>query len=131
MLQVFSNIIANAIDAMPNGGTLNISTRKLMNTNGDGIQIVVRDSGTGIKQEHLEKVFEPFFTTKGDRGTGIGLWVAKQLVERRGGRISIASSADEGKSGTSITVFIPLAVPTSGLDPGPQSGQLSKGIAHD
>ena len=131
MLQVFSNIIANAIDAMPNGGTLNISARKLINTNGDGIQIVVRDSGIGIKQEHLERVFEPFFTTKGDRGTGIGLWVAKQLVERRGGHISIASSAEEGKSGTSITIFIPLAVPTSRLDPGPEAEQLSKGIAHD
>lgn len=131
MLQVFSNIVANAVDAMPQGGTLHISTRKLMNTNGDGIQIVVRDSGIGITQEHLEKVFEPFFTTKGDRGTGIGLWVAKQLVERRGGRISIASSAEEGKSGTSITIFIPLALPTSRLNSDPESGQLSKGIAND
>jgi PAS domain S-box-containing protein len=131
MLQVFSNVIANAIDAMPNGGTLNISVRKLMSSNGDGIQVVVRDGGMGIKQGDLERVFEPFFTTKGDRGTGIGLWVAKQLVERRGGRISIASSAEEGKSGTSITIFIPLAEPTSRLDPDPESERLSKRIAHD
>ncbi|MFL6429121.1 MAG: PAS domain S-box protein [Acidobacteriaceae bacterium] len=131
MLQVFSNIIANSIDAMPEGGTLHVATRKLMDPDGDGIQIVIRDTGVGIQQEHLERVFEPFFTTKGDRGTGVGLWVAKQLVERRGGRISIASSAEEGKSGTSITIYIPFAVPASRLDSSPEPEQLSKGIAHD
>ena len=86
MLQVFSNIIANAIDAMPQGGTLNISIRNLMSSAGDGVQVIIRDGGTGIRKEDLERVFEPFFTTKGDHGTGIGLWVAKQLVERRTGK---------------------------------------------
>ena len=115
MLQVFSNIIANAVDAMPQGGSLKISTRKLMGSTGDGVQIVVRDSGTGIRQEHLEKIFEAFFTTKGNLGTGIGLWVARQLVERRGGQISVASSIEPGKSGTAITIFIPFATPPSRL----------------
>jgi PAS domain S-box-containing protein len=115
MLQVFSNIIANAVDAMPQGGSLKVSTRKLMGSTGDGIQIAIRDSGTGIRQEHLEKIFEPFFTTKGNLGTGIGLWVARQLVERRGGQISVASSIEPGKSGTAITIFIPFATPASRL----------------
>jgi PAS domain S-box-containing protein len=115
MLQIFSNVIANAIDAMRQGGSLKISTRQLISTSGDGIQIVIRDNGTGIKQEHLEKIFEPFFTTKGDLGTGIGLWVARQLVEKRGGQISVASGTEQGNSGTSITIFIPFTIPISHL----------------
>ena len=115
MLQVFSNVIANAVDAMRHGGALKISTRKLAGPTGDGIQAVIRDNGTGIQQEHLEKIFEPFFTTKGNLGTGIGLWVARQLVERRGGQISVASSTEPGKSGTTITILIPLVIPASRL----------------
>lgn len=111
MLQVFSNLVANAADAMPRGGLLSISTRNLISATGDGIHVVLEDTGTGIKQEHLSKVFEPFFTTKGDLGTGIGLWVARQLVEGRGGKISIASNTEKGNSGTTITVFIPFARP--------------------
>jgi len=111
MLQVFTNIIANALDAMRPGGVLRISTRNLLSSTGDGIQTVIQDNGSGIRQEHLEKVFEPFFTTKGDLGTGIGLWVARQLVERRGGQISLASSTEKGNSGTIITIFIPFAAP--------------------
>jgi PAS domain S-box-containing protein len=111
MLQVLSNIIANAIDAMPRGGVLCVSTRTILGASGDGIRIEVRDNGSGIDQEHLGKVFEPFFTTKGNLGTGIGLWVAKQLIERRGGQIAIASSNSPNKSGTAVTVFIPFALP--------------------
>lgn len=113
MLQVFANVIANAIDAMRQGGSLKISVRKLLSSNGDGIQAVIQDSGTGIEQKHLEKIFEPFFTTKGDLGTGIGLWVARQLIERRGGQIAVASSTEQGNSGTTITIFIPFATPVS------------------
>jgi PAS domain S-box-containing protein len=113
MLQVFSNIIANAIDAMKHGGVLTITTRNVMSTPQDGIEIVVRDTGTGISQEDLPRVFEPFFTTKGILGTGIGLWVAKQLVGRRGGQITIASSTTSHDSGTTVTIFIPFAHPPS------------------
>jgi PAS domain S-box-containing protein len=117
LLQVFSNVIANAIDAMPSGGSLKVSVRKLISSSGDGVQTVIQDSGRGIKKENLDRVFEPFFTTKGDLGTGIGLWVAKQLVERRGGQISIASSAESGNSGTAVTIFIPIAVPSPSANP--------------
>jgi PAS domain S-box-containing protein len=111
MLQVFSNIISNAIDAMRQGGTLKIATRKVRSATGDGIQTVVRDTGIGIKQDHLENIFEAFYTTKGDLGTGLGLWVAKQLIEKRGGQISVASNTEPGHSGTTITVFLPFAIP--------------------
>jgi PAS domain S-box-containing protein len=112
-LQIFSNIITNAADAMRKGGMLSVSTRQLVNSLGEGIQTIIRDTGVGIRQEHLAHIFEPFFTTKGDLGTGIGLWVTKQMVEGRGGEISFASSVELGKSGTVVTVFIPFAVPSS------------------
>lgn len=115
MLQVFTNVIANAVEAMRQGGSLKISIRKLVGSNGDGIQTVIQDSGKGIEQKHLERIFEPFFTTKGELGTGIGLWVARQLVERRGGQISVASSTEEGSSGTTITIFLPFTNPASRL----------------
>jgi PAS domain S-box-containing protein len=113
MLQIFSNIIANAIDAMPHGGVLNIAARNVRGDARDGIQVTVRDSGTGILPENVERVFEPFFTTKGNLGTGIGLWVAKQLVEGRGGQISLVSSTAAKNSGTTATIFIPFAQPVS------------------
>jgi signal transduction histidine kinase len=109
MLQVFSNVISNSIDAMDHGGRLHISIRNVISFTENGIQMVVRDTGSGIKQEYLERVFDPFFTTKGDFGTGIGLWVAKQLVEKRGGRISVLSSTEQGQSGNTILIFVPFA----------------------
>jgi len=119
MLQVFSNVIANAIDAMKQGGVLSITTRNVLSSPQDDIEVVIRDTGVGIEQEHLPRVFEPFFTTKGILGTGIGLWVAKQLVSRRGGQISIASSTTPKNSGTTVTIFIPFAHP-----PSPPEGEL-------
>jgi PAS domain S-box-containing protein len=110
-IQIFSNLIANAIDAMPNGGVLHLSVRIVISSAGDGIQTVIRDSGTGIKSEHLDRIFEPFFTTKGDLGTGIGLWVTKQLVEKRGGQISVTSNTPPGKSGTLVSLFVPFSMP--------------------
>ncbi len=113
LLQVLSNVIANSIDAMKHGGVLSISTRNVLSTPQDGIEIVIRDTGTGIEPDNLPRVFEPFFTTKGILGTGIGLWVAKQLVARRGGQITVTSSTTHGSSGTTVTIFIPFAIPRS------------------
>ena len=113
MIQVFSNVIANALDAMRGAGSLHITTRNHLGTAGDGIQTTIQDNGIGIKKEHLAQIFEPFFTTKGDLGSGIGLWVAKQLVERRGGQISVASSTESGACGTTITIFMPFAIPAT------------------
>jgi PAS domain S-box-containing protein len=111
LLQVSSNLIANAADAMRQGGKLEISTQQVVGPAGDGVETVITDNGAGIPEEHLAQIFEPFFTTKGDLGTGIGLWVAKQLVEMRGGEISVASSTENGNCGTTVRVFIPYAIP--------------------
>jgi signal transduction histidine kinase len=74
---------------------------------GAGLETIVSDTGHGIHRDHLPRVFEPFYTTKGNLGTGIGLWVARQLVERHDGQISISSSTQQGESGTIVTVFLP------------------------
>lgn len=105
LMQIFSALVVNAIDAMPAGGVLTIKTRELAE---HGVEILVSDRGTGISPEHLPKVFEPFFTTKGRLGTGIGLWVAHQLVEKRGGRIAIESRTETPCSGTTVSVFLPF-----------------------
>ena len=108
IIQIFSNVISNAIDAMAQGGKLSITIAQCAKTERDGLKIVVNDTGHGISREHLGKVFEPFFTTKGNLGTGIGLWVARQLVERHGGHISISSSTEPGNSGTIVMIDLPL-----------------------
>lgn len=108
IIQIFSNVVCNAIDAMPHGGILSIRTTRTVRMDGDAIQVVVSDRGCGIPREHLDKVFEPFFTTKGNLGTGIGLWVARQLVERHAGQISISSNTDPGNSGTIVTMTFPF-----------------------
>jgi signal transduction histidine kinase len=111
LVQVFSNVIANAIDAMPHGGLLHVEIQNIVSGGREGVLTVIRDQGIGIPHEHLGKIFEPFFTTKGNLGTGIGLWVAKRLVEKRGGQISITSSTEPGNSGTSLSIYLPFAAP--------------------
>lgn len=111
MLQVFSNVIANAVDAMREGGILKICTRNMHGALRDGVEVTIQDNGSGIDPENLGKVFEPFFTTKGNVGTGIGLWVTRELLERRGGQISITSSTTPGASGTTVTIYIPFEMP--------------------
>ena len=66
----------------------------------------ISDSGCGIPPENLKSIFEPFFTTKGDKGTGIGLWVIKGIVEKAGGKIEVVSSTT-GKRGTCFSIFLP------------------------
>ena len=106
LMQVFSNVVANAIDAMPNGGVLRIRTHRRFDP--DGIEVEFSDNGVGIRKDDLQKVFEPFFTTKGNLGTGIGLWVVKQLIEKRGGQITLASSREPMATGTTVTIFLPI-----------------------
>ncbi|HEY1806287.1 MAG TPA: PAS domain S-box protein [Terracidiphilus sp.] len=111
LMQIFSNIVANAIDAMPQGGVLRIRTQRCIQP--DGIEIQLVDNGSGIRKEDLAKVFEPFFTTKGNLGTGIGLWVVKQLVEKTGGHVTVTSNTDIGASGTTVSIFLPLRGPAN------------------
>ena len=112
LLQVFSNIVANAIDALEPGGSLEVETREVTRAGTVGVEVVIRDGGCGIEAEHLSRIFEPFFTTKEQHGTGIGLWVAQQLVDKRGGRIEITSRTEAGTSGTEVCIFLPFDNPT-------------------
>src|ERR1700755_443526 len=107
MMQVISNLIANSIYAMPNGGILSISVNDASGA-GDGVVLTVEDNGVGIRPKDLPKVFDAFFTTRTTVGTGIGLFVAKQFVEGHGGRISIESDSESEKHGTTVRIFLPL-----------------------
>jgi signal transduction histidine kinase len=104
------NLLTNAIDAMPQGGTLTVETRTTMETEpkaGRYVLVTVSDTGTGIPQEILPKVFLPMFSTKGSRGTGIGLAVTKKIVEEHGGRIDVET--DVGK-GSSFVLYFPAGI---------------------
>jgi PAS domain S-box-containing protein len=105
MIQIFSNVIANSIDAMPHGGVLRV---EVLPWAAVGVQVVIHDQGSGIDEKHLGRIFEPFFTTKLDVGTGIGLWVTKRLIENRGGRIQVTSSTTPGASGTTVVIDLPF-----------------------
>lgn len=124
IVQVFSNVVSNAIDSMPLGGKLSISVTQTKETERNGLQITVNDTGHGIRREDLGKVFEPFFTTKGNLGTGIGLWVARQLVERHGGQISISSSTGPEDHGTNVAIYLPFIF--SGVKSKKANGSESK-----
>ncbi|HRT89379.1 MAG TPA: [Fe-Fe] hydrogenase large subunit C-terminal domain-containing protein [Bacteroidales bacterium] len=106
MTQVISNLIKNAIDAMPQGGTVTLTMK---DTPGD-IIIEVKDTGTGIKEENRSKIFEPFFTTKGiGHGTGLGLATAYGIVKMHKGQITVESNDDpsKGPTGTSFRIVLP------------------------
>jgi PAS domain S-box-containing protein len=109
--QVFSNLLLNAVDAMEGGGCIHLRVRDTRNTRTGtirGVVIFVQDSGSGIARAHLRSIFEPFFTTKGTRGTGLGLWVSKGIVEKHGGTMAVRSSTAAGRSGTCFRIFLPL-----------------------
>jgi signal transduction histidine kinase len=88
---VLGNLIGNAVQAMPEGGTLTVETA----ADGDGTRVSVADTGVGIAPEHVAKIFEPLFTTK-PRGIGLGLSVVKSLAEANGGRVSVESAPGQG-----------------------------------
>jgi PAS domain S-box-containing protein len=109
--QVVSNLIENAIQAARDEGCLVVrlaNSIELRNSNLPGVRLTVSDNGSGISPENQKRVFEPFFTTKGERGTGLGLWVTRGIIEKHGGNIRLRSSVKPGKSGTSFSVFLPL-----------------------
>jgi PAS domain S-box-containing protein len=107
MMQVISNLVANAIYAMPDGGVLSISVLDTT-TPAEGVVLDIADNGAGIAPEVLPKVFDAFFTTRTTVGTGIGLFIAKNFVEGHGGQISIESHTEPEKQGTTVRIFLPL-----------------------
>lgn len=111
--QVFSNLVINALEALRLNGRLTIhiwQSRDWVNGERPGLRVVVADNGPGILPEHRDKIMsDESFTTKGDKGTGIGLWVAAEIVRKAGGSIRFRSSAKAGRSGTVFSVFLPTA----------------------
>lgn len=114
--QVLINLIVNAVQAMPAGGTLTLETADL--DAAAGVRITVRDTGSGIRAEDLARIFDPFFTTKKRQGTGLGLSISHTLVERYGGRIEVASAPGQGAA---FTVSL-LAEPVYRNEPAPPPG---------
>jgi PAS domain S-box-containing protein len=109
--QVLSNLIVNAIDAMhPHGGRLIMRSREGTDwkTGRRGLILTVADTGYGMSSDTAAKIFEPFFTTKEIGGTGLGLWVSNEIVQRHGGTLAVRSSQRQGRSGTVFTLFLPF-----------------------
>jgi len=104
--QVFYNVVLNAVQAMPEGGTLRVSTtRRRSRIKGQRmVEVTVADSGVGIPPEDLQRIFSPFFTTK-ERGTGLGLTVVHRIVEIHGGLVEVESEVGKG---TTFRISIPL-----------------------
>ena len=105
--QLVSNIISNAIDALPFNGTLKIESSLARLLNGKSIRLTIEDDGPGISPQNLDRIFEPFFTTKQDVGTGLGLWVCKEIAERHGGTVQAHSKNENGSTGAVFTVLLP------------------------
>ncbi len=117
--QVFSNLVGNAIDAMPHGGHLVLSVREGSRSDDParkGIRTTIIDSGQGIALGVRRNLFAPFYTTKGEKGTGLGLWVSRGIVEKHEGTIHVTSSVREGRTGTAFSVFLPFEQVKGGLD---------------
>jgi signal transduction histidine kinase len=104
MLQVLSNLVANAIDALPENGILYISVTR----SGDEAHVTVADNGSGIPATIFPKIFDPFFTTKKERGTGLGLAISKSIVEKYHGRIRSRTTTGPSSNGTVFRISIPL-----------------------
>jgi len=114
---VLANLILNAVDAMPSGGRLTVRSRSV----GEHVIVEVSDTGTGMPAEIRQRVFEPFFTTKGESGTGLGLALVHNIVERHGGEVHVASAEGHG---TTFTIRLPSActdvpAPTADSDAAP------------
>ena len=101
VLQVLLNLVRNALDAMPSGGTLGLRARRA----GGAVAFSVSDTGAGIRPEDRPRVFEPYFTTK-EGGTGLGLAIAQRIAEEHGGALELSSAPGEG---TTFTLTLPVA----------------------
>ncbi|MBI3522789.1 MAG: PAS domain S-box protein [Chloroflexi bacterium] len=116
--QVILNLLLNAAEAMGEGGTIDLETRVYRDARApflraEAVQILIRDTGAGIDEEHMPHIFEPFFSTKGERGTGLGLWVSSGIVQAHGGTLQVRSRPGIG---TTFSITLPIAGPPSDAD---------------
>ena len=117
--QVFSNLIANAIDVLPKGGVIaiKISDSQESGIRGrEGVRITVADNGPGIPESVQQSLFTPFFTTKGEKGTGLGLWVSRGIVTKHEGTMELRSSTEGPRCGTVFSIFLPLHPESQALE---------------
>jgi signal transduction histidine kinase len=105
--QVLSNLVINARDAMPNGGRLRIRSRHIPGYDDlhGWVRILIGDTGSGIPPEMIRSIFEPFVTTKGERGTGLGLWIVKGIIQNHAGKLSVKSRVGRG---TTFKIDLPV-----------------------
>jgi PAS domain S-box-containing protein len=106
--QAIANLISNAADAVPSGGTIHVKLSCLDDAETRVVMISIQDNGSGISPENKERIFEPFFTTKKDVGTGLGLWVTKEIVERHGGSIQVHSDNCPSSPSTIFNILLPV-----------------------
>jgi len=123
LTEVMTNLVLNAMDAMPDGGTLIIATKDAT----DAVVIVVTDTGIGMPEHVRRRVFEPFFSTKGESGSGLGLSMAYSIIRRHGGDIRVES---EPNRGTTFTLVVPRAseAPEPPPTPSPTASRRSARI---
>ena len=108
--QVISNLLANSLDACGAGGAVCVRVRAARSPRDPalkGVRIAVADTGCGIDPENLNRIFEPFYTTKKDTGTGLGLWVSRELIQKHGGQLDVRSSTSGRRTGTVFSMFLP------------------------
>ena len=107
--QVLSNLLANSLDAVSEGGKITLRATSSVDPDAGrrSIRISIADNGQGIRQDALSQIFEPFFTTKGMVGNGLGLWVSKQIVEKHAGSIRVHSCATGANRGTTFSILLP------------------------
>ncbi len=109
--QVFSNLVGNAIEVIPRGGKLLLHSREsslLSDPSVSGLRVTILDNGPGIPAGVRRNLFAPFYTTKGEKGTGLGLWISRSIVEKHEGTIYFVSRTTNGNSGTAFSVFLPF-----------------------
>jgi signal transduction histidine kinase len=110
MQQVFSNLIANALDAMGGRGVLTVRIHDSDSPQTPGLAVEVEDTGIGISKGDLNRIFEPFFTTKQNTGTGLGLWIVREIIQKHGGTIAVRSECRPGETGgTKFSICLPPA----------------------
>jgi PAS domain S-box-containing protein len=107
--QIFLNLIGNSIQAMPSGGSLKVTVRLATDwiMQRRGVLISIVDTGTGIQPEDAPRIFQPFFSTKSTKGTGLGLWISKGIVQKYNGRIAFRTYRHAGRCATCFRVFLP------------------------
>ncbi len=105
--QVFANLLSNSIDAVPQHGAIRIRVASTTSGGRRGVRILIADNGSGIPAVNRDRIFEAFFSTKGPVGTGLGLWVVKDLVTKHGGAVQVRSRNGADPSWTVVAVFLP------------------------